>query len=79
MWKIDSENYVVFINIRLQKYIGSICSNKVEKLMLFIKKCDELDFGIYYFWVKCCNDLFIYSNKIDFKVVKGKILFYILY
>lgn len=79
MRKIDSVDCVECIDIKLQKYIGSIYNNKVEKLMLLIKNCDELDIGIYYFLVVCNNDLFIYSNKIDFKVVKGMILFYILY
>lgn len=79
MWKIDSENHAVPINIRLQKYTGSTCSNKVEKPMLLIKNCDESDIGTYHLRVKCCNDLPIYSNKIDLKVVKGKILLHIPY
>lgn len=79
MRKIDSVDYVEYIDIMLQKYIGSIYINMVEKLMLLIKNCDELDIGIYYFLVVCNNYLFIYSNKIDFKVVKGKIYFIYYY
>lgn len=79
MRKIDSVDYVECIDIKLQKYIGSIYSNMVEKLMLLIKNCDELDIGIYDFLVICKNYLFIYSNKIDFKVVKGKIYFIYYY
>lgn len=79
MRKIDSVDYVEYIDIKLQKYIGSIYSNMVEKLKLLIKNCDGLDIGIYYFLVMCKNYLFIYSKKIDFKVVKGKIYFIYYY
>lgn len=79
MRKRDSENHAVFIDIKLQKYTGSTCSNMVEKPMLLIKSCDESDIGTYHLLVKCNNELPIYSNKIDLKVVKGKILFHIPY
>lgn len=58
----------------LWKYIGSICSKKVEKLM--IKDCNKLDIGIYFFMVYCNNVIFIESNKIDLKIVEGKILLF---
>lgn len=77
--KKDSANHAVPIDIRLQKYTGSTCSNKVEKPMLLIKNCDESDIGTYHLRVTCYNNLPICSNKIYLKVVKGKILLHIPY
>lgn len=73
MRKIDSVDHVERIDTKLQKYTGSTYSNMVEKPMLLIKNCDESDIGTYDLLVICKNHLPIYSNKIDLKVVKGKI------
>lgn len=74
MKELDSRDNDVPIDTRLQKYTGSTYSNNVEKPMLLIKNCDESDIGTYYLLVLCINKLHIYSNKINLKVVKGKIL-----
>lgn len=72
MKELNSRDYSVPIDTRLQKYTGSTHSNKVEKPMLLIKNCDESDIGTYYLLVLCINNLPIYSNKINLKVVKGR-------
>lgn len=76
---VGGVRHVLPKDTRLQKYTGSTYSNKVEKPMLLIKNCDESDIGTYHLWVFCNNHLPIYSNKIDLRVVKGKILFHIPY
>lgn len=77
--EVGSVRHVIHKNKRLQKYTGSTYSNEVEKPMLLIKNCDDLDIGTYHLRVICNNNLPIQSNKIDLRVVKGKILFHLPY
>lgn len=74
-WMKETGSECKTINLKLQKYTGSTCtdSNEVENLMLIIKNCDKADVGTYFLMVACRDDLYIYSNKIKLQVVKGKI------
>lgn len=78
-WVKETDSGDHTIDTTLQKYTGSTCSNEVECPMLIIKRCNESDIGTYFLIVSCKRDLYIYSNKINLKVIKGKILFFVTY
>lgn len=75
-WVKKTERGDQTIDTMLPKYTGSTCSNEIDKPMLTIKNCNESDIGTYFLMAHCNNAISIASNKIDLKVVKGKIIFF---
>lgn len=75
-WVKKTERGYQTIDTMLPKHTGSTCSNEVEKPMLTIKDCNKSDIGTYFLMARCNNDISIESNKIDLKIVEGKILFF---
>lgn len=71
-WVKKTERGDQTIGTMLPKHTGSTCSNKVEKLT--IKDCNKSDIGTYFLMAHCNNAISIESNKIDLKIVEGKIL-----
>lgn len=57
----------------LIKYMGIRYEN--FKYLLMIRKCCELDIGLYFLLVICIDDVDIISNLIDIKVVRGEFYF----
>lgn len=75
-WMKKTERGDQAIDVIVPKHTGSTCINEVEKPMLTIKNCNESDIGTYFLMAHCNDAISIESNKIDLKIVEGKILFF---
>lgn len=75
-WVKKTERGDQTIDTMLPKHTGSTCNNEVENPMLTIKDCNKSDIGTYFLMAHCNDAISIESNKIDLKIVEGKILFF---